>query len=79
MLPSILCFFALMSSNKLILWYSSICPSFLSLQSRLEDSLADLVFGDLEGRGLEVGSSVISNIGYFCISSINRHLYDKTA
>lgn len=79
MLPSVLRFFALTSSNKLILWCSSICPSFLSLQSRPEDSLADLVFGDLEGRGLEVGSSVISIIGYFCISSINLCLYDKTA
>lgn len=79
MLPSVLRFLALPSSNKLILWCSSICPSFLSLQSRLEDSLEDLVFGNLEGRGLGVGSSVISVIGYFCISSINLHLNDETA
>lgn len=77
-LPSVLQFFALPSSNKLILWCSSICSSFLSLQSRLEGSLADLVFGDLEGKGLGVGSSVISFLGYFFISSINLCLYYKT-
>lgn len=79
MLPSVLRVFALTSSNKIILWCSSVCPSFLSLQSRLEDSLADLVLGDLEGKSLGVESSVISVIGYFCISSINLHLYNKRA
>lgn len=56
MLPSVLQFFALPSSNKVILWCSSTCTTFLSMQSRLEDSLADLVFSDLEGRvwGVEV-------------------------
>lgn len=71
-------FFALLSSNKLILWCSSICSSFLSVQSRLEDSLADLVFWDVEGIGLRVRSNVISIIGYFCISSVDLCYYYKT-
>lgn len=78
MLPSVLQFFALPSSNNVILWCSSTCPTCLSVQSRLEDSLADLVCGDLEGRGWGAGSNVISIIGYFCISFINLNLYYKT-
>lgn len=54
-------------------------PKFLISAIQAWDSLADLVFWNVEVIGLRVTPSVISIIGYFCISSVNLCYYYRPA